>query len=64
MSNNTERVNVRYVEVRGVKYFRAEDIVGYFRFFAEGEETDVRNRILDGARALASNDGNIKLSRL
>jgi len=43
------RQQVRYVVVKGVRYLRAEDVAAYVRELAGGEETDVRNRINQGA---------------
>ncbi len=40
----TERRNIRFVEVKGVKYLRAEDVAEMIRDMAATEETDVRNR--------------------
>jgi len=35
----------RYVEVRGVRYLRLEDVAAFVRALGSTEETDVRNRL-------------------
>ena len=40
-----EKVNVRFVTVRGVRYLRVEDVTELLLEFAATEETDVRDRM-------------------
>lgn len=42
----------RYVEVRGVRYLRLEDVATFIRELGGGEETDVRNRLKEAARRI------------
>lgn len=44
-----DRVFVRFIRAEGEKYLRQEDVVLFIRNLAVGEETDVRNRINQGA---------------
>jgi uncharacterized Fe-S cluster-containing radical SAM superfamily protein len=46
-------VPVRFVNVRGAVYLRAEDVVMYLQEMAAAEETDTRNRIRGAAEILA-----------
>ncbi len=51
------KVNVRFVEVRGVKYLRAEDVKAYLDELAGSEETDVRARLQAAADNLLKPTG-------
>jgi hypothetical protein len=42
---NPETRKLRFVEVRGTRYIRAEDVAEYIRELGETEETDVRRRL-------------------
>lgn len=44
----------RYVEVRGVRYLRLEDVAAFIRELGGGEETDVRNRLKEAAHRITS----------
>lgn len=46
------RANIRFVVVRGVQYLRVEDVAEYIRELGSGEDTDVRNRLNEGAQNL------------
>jgi hypothetical protein len=50
----TDRRNVRYVTVRGVRYLRIEDVADIIRELGATEETDVRNRLDEAARNLTN----------
>lgn len=43
---------MRYVEVRGVRYLRLEDVATFIRELSGGEETDVRNRLKEAAHQI------------
>lgn len=42
----------RYVDVRGARYLRIEDVVSFVRVIGSSEETDVRSRLEDAARQI------------
>lgn len=42
----------RFIDVKGVRYLRAEDVASYIHEIAGGEETDVRNRLSEAANNL------------
>lgn len=42
----------RFVEVRGVRYLRLDDVVAFLRELGGTEETDVRNRLEEAARRI------------
>ena len=44
-----ETLDMRYVEVRGVRYLRSDDVAQYIRTIGETEETDVQNRLNQAA---------------
>lgn len=46
------QTNVRFVDIRGVRYLRAEDVATYLREVAGSETTDTRNRLNEAARLL------------
>lgn len=46
------KANIRFVVVRGVQYLRVEDVAEYIRELGSGEETDVHNRLNEGAQSL------------
>ena len=48
-----EQFNFRYIDVRGMRYLRLEDVVTYVRALGSTEETDVRNRLDEAARVIA-----------
>jgi hypothetical protein len=50
--NNAARFQLRFVEVRGVRYLRVDDVAAFVRELGGGEETDVRNRLLKAAYQL------------
>jgi hypothetical protein len=43
---------LRFVEVRGERYLRLDDVVAFVRELGGGEETDVRNRLNEAANNL------------
>ena len=43
----------RFVEVRGEKYLRLEDVAAFVRELGGCEETDVRNRLCEAADSIA-----------
>lgn len=43
---------VRFLEVKGVRYLCAADVSDYVREIAASEETDVRNRLNEAANNL------------
>ena len=43
---------LRYVEVRGERYLRLEDVASFVRELGGAEETDVRNRLNEAANKL------------
>lgn len=47
-----EKLQLRYVIVRGVRYIHEEDVALLIRELGSGEETDVRNRLNQGADIL------------
>jgi hypothetical protein len=49
-----DKVNVRFVTVRGVRYLRVDDVAGLLRDLGATEATDVRNRLDKAARNLES----------
>ena len=42
----------RYVDVRGARYLRLEDVATFIRELGGGEETDVRGRLDEAAKHL------------
>ena len=44
----------RFVEVRGVRYLRLEDVAAFLRALGGSEKTDVRNRLDEAARRITS----------
>lgn len=42
----------RFVEVRGVRYLRLDDVAAFLHALGSTEETDVRNRLDEAARLL------------
>lgn len=38
-------MNLRFIKIKDVIYFRAEDVASYIRELASTEETDVRKRL-------------------
>jgi hypothetical protein len=46
------RAEVRFVEVRGTRYLRAEDVEDLIRELGSGEETDVRKRLEEAVARL------------
>lgn len=48
------RLDIRFVQVRGVKYLRAEDVAAYLREIAGAEETDTRVRLNEAASKLGA----------
>lgn len=47
-----ERFPFRFVEVRGVRYLRIDDVAAFVRELGGGEETDVRRRLNEAANNL------------
>jgi hypothetical protein len=47
-----EKMRVRYVVVRGVRYLHVDDVAEFIREAGGGEETDVRNRLTEAAHNL------------
>lgn len=45
-------MRVRYVNLRGNRYIRAEDVARYVAEIAATEETDTKRRLLDAADRL------------
>ena len=43
----------RFVEIRGVRYLRLDDVAAFLRELGGSEETDVRNRLEEAARRIA-----------
>lgn len=43
-------MDMRFIEVRGVRYLHAEDVVEFIAELGATEETDVRNRLNEAAR--------------
>lgn len=56
MSN--EKINLRFVDVRGNRYIRIEDVALFIVNLGSGEETDVRNRLNEAAANLVKTNGN------
>lgn len=54
MDSNLENFQIRFVEVRGVRYLRAEDVRQYILAIAASEVVDVRNRLAEAAENLMS----------
>jgi hypothetical protein len=42
----------RYVDIRGVRYLRLEDVATFLRTLGGSEETDVRTRLDEAARRI------------
>ena len=40
---------LRFVDVRGVRYLRLDDVAAFIRELGGGEETDVRSRLNEAA---------------
>ena len=49
-----EKVQVRFVLVRGSRYLHVDDVAAFIRELAATEETDVRNRLLQAATNIAA----------
>jgi hypothetical protein len=47
----------RFVEVRGVRYLRLDDVASFVRELGNAEETDVRNRLAEAAVQLVRAQG-------
>ena len=47
----------RFVEVRGARYLRLDDVVAFIRELGSSEETDVRTRFDEAARRIAESAG-------
>lgn len=47
--SDTEKCNIRFKTVHGVRYLRAEDVAKFIAELASTEETDVRNRFNEAA---------------
>lgn len=47
----------RYVDVRGARYLRVEDVATFLRELGGSEETDVRNRLDEAARNITRAEG-------
>jgi hypothetical protein len=47
-----DKINFRYVTVRGARYLHIDDVVSYVLQFSATEETDTRHRLDEAARAL------------
>lgn len=44
----------RFVEVRGERYLRFDDVAAFLRELGGSEETDVRNRLDEAARRITA----------
>ncbi len=49
-----QKQDIRFVEVRGVRYLRGEDVKQYLLTIAASEETDTRNRLSIAAENLVN----------
>lgn len=47
--NNEEKYSMRFINVKGVKYLRAEDVAKFIAELAATEEADVRARFNEAA---------------
>ena len=52
LEKNHKMFNIRHVNIKGITYLRAEDVVSYIQEIAATEETDVRNRLNEAANNL------------
>lgn len=43
----SKRRDIRFIDFRGHRYLRAEDILAIMQEFGAAEETDVRNRVIE-----------------
>jgi hypothetical protein len=50
----SEKTNIRFIDIQGTIYLRKEDVIDFWRDFAEAEETDTRNRILEAVNNINS----------
>lgn len=52
MTVKSSAFTLRFVEVRGVRYLRLDDVAAFVRDLGDGEETDVRRRLAAAADSL------------
>jgi hypothetical protein len=51
------RFPFRFVEIRGVRYLRIDDVAAFVRELGSAEETDVRKRLDEAARQITCAGG-------
>jgi hypothetical protein len=54
---STPDFQLRFVEIRGVRYVRLNDVTALIRELGSTEETDVRERLNEAARRIARVEG-------